>query len=714
MRKMIAGLLAATIMVPASSFAQEQAAVDDGIGGDIIVTAERREGSLQTTAISVTALGSTALEQLQINRTSDLMRVVPSLVVAQGTVDPTTLTIFMRGAGQNGGTWLGFESAVGLYVDDTYFSRLTGANLDLADIERVEVLRGPQGTLYGRNTLVGAIKYVTKKPSVEPFGNVLAEYGSNNLVRVKATVSTPLSENWAGLITGNVFHRDGFFKAEALNDNSYGDRDEHGARAAISYIGDSPLMVDVSAFYSRAKNKGTIGVAVDPVTLKNARDDIYSYISPTDGMGANRTYGMDLALGWKGESVQLKSVTSYLRGQQEFVNDLTGGRPTNSEEDGYLIGFNELTSDSKYRTFSQEFQVLGDLMDDRLSYIGGLYYFRESGWQLRQDYVLYTYDTLPQMVYPKTTSYAAYGQLTYEIVDGLEAVGGLRFTKEKKSISGRTQASLEDEVYAPLEGKIEAKSWTPKFGLNWTASNDLFFYASASRGFQGGGFNYLALAAPEAFMTSFDPETVWAYEFGAKTSFWDKKGRLNIALYRNDFYDILTSMTVPTGSSLTQNAGKARVQGIEWEGSLRPIPELTFFASGSYSDGKYTAINPASDPAKAGAKFIPNVAKWQYNVGFNSNIPSDQGTFSLGSDLSYIGPRYLGGTNAPMTLLDSRHVVNAFAGWKPNNSNFEIKLLAENLLKEKYYVYGNVIGGDFGIRAPGDPQTFRISLKYSY
>lgn len=714
MRKIIRHLLLTSCFFPAVTHAQEAAPQDSGIGSDIVVTAERREGSLQTTPISVSALGETALQQLQINRTSDLMRVVPSLVVASGTVDPTTLTIFMRGAGQNGGTWLGFESAVGLYVDDTYFSRLTGANLDLADLERVEVLRGPQGTLYGRNTLVGAIKYVTKKPSDTPFGDFLAEYGSDNLVRVKGTVSQPLSDNWAALVTGNYFHRDGFFNAEALGDKKYGDRDEYGARAAVKYIGDGPFGVYLTGFFSHSENAGTIGVAVNPTTLQNAREDIYTYLSPTRGFGKNFTYGGDLTLNWKGENVELKSITAYLRGHQEFVNDLTGGRPTNSAANGYLIGFNELTSDSKYRTLSQEFQVLGDAMDGRLSYIGGLYYFKESGYQMRQDYVLYTYDTLPQMVYPKTTSYAAYGQATFKVIDAIDIVGGLRYTKEKKVVSGVTQASLTNMVLVPVGGTLKAKAWTPKIGVNIRASDDVFLYASASRGFQGGGFNYLALAAPLAFNTSFDPETVWAYEVGAKLSFLEKKGHLNIAAYRNDFSDILTSMTVPTGSSLTQNAGEARVQGIEVEANIRPIRELTLFMSGAYSNGKYTAINPASDPAKAGAKYIPNVAKWQYDVGFNVNIPSDMGTFEMGSDVSYISPRYLGGTNAPMTLLDKRYVVNAFVGWQPNGSKLEVKLSAENLLKEEYYVYGNVIGGAYAMRAPGDPQTFRLSVKYAY
>ncbi|SEJ96674.1 iron complex outermembrane recepter protein [Sphingobium sp. AP50] len=709
------GLLASCIL-PFAAHAQEAPQPQDsGIGSDIVVTAERREGSLQTTPISVSALGETALQQLQINRTADLMRVVPSLVVASGTVDPTTLTIFMRGAGQNGGTWLGFESAVGLYVDDTYFSRLTGANLDLADLERVEVLRGPQGTLYGRNTLVGAIKYVTKKPSDTAFGDFLGEYGSDNLVRLKGTVSQPLSDNWAALVTGNYFHRDGFFNAEALGDKKYGDRDEYGGRAAIKYIGDGPFGVYLTGFFSHSENAGTIGVAVNPTTLQNAREDIYTYLSPTRGFGKNFTYGGDLTLSWQGENVELKSITAYLRGHQEFVNDLTGGRPGNSAENGYLIGFNELTSDSKYRTFSQEFQAIGDAMDGKLSYIGGLYYFRESGWQMRQDYVLYTYDTLPQMVYPTTKSYAAYGQLTYKITDAIDLVGGLRYTKEDKNVSGVTQASLTDIRLVPVGGKLKAKAWTPKAGINVRASDDVFLYASASRGFQGGGFNYLALAAPLAFNTSFDPETVWAYEVGAKLSFWDKKGHLNLAAYRNDFSDILTSMTVPTGSSLTQNAGEARVEGIEWEANIRPIPELTLFASGAYSHGKYTAINPNSDPAKAGAKYIPNVAKWQYDIGFNGNIPSGaMGTFLIGGDVSYISPRYLGGTNAPMTLLDKRHVVNAFVGWQPEGSRLEVKLSAENLLKEEYYVYGNVIGGAYAMRSPGDPQTFRLSVKYSY
>jgi len=689
------------------------AATPDSPGGDIVVTAERRSGSAEKTPISISAFDNKMLHSLQINRTTDLMRAVPSLVVAQGTVDPTTLTVFMRGAGQNAGTWLGFESAVGMYVDDTFFARLTGANLDLADIERVEVLRGPQGTLYGRNTLVGAIKYVTKKPGDTAFGDFSGEYGTDHLARFKGTVSAPISKDWAALITGNYYHRDGYFDNLATGNTKYGNQDSFGGRTALKYIGGGPFGLIATAYYSHANSAGSIGMETSPTTFAPAAPGLYATVGPNDGFAHSRNYGGDVTASWKGDHIELKSITAYLGGVESFSNDVTDGLPTNSPTNGYKLGFNVIDSQSKDAEITQEFQALGDALDGKLTYIGGLYYFHENGTQYRQDNIG-TIHTLPQRVNPITNSYSAYGQATYNFTDRLSAIAGLRYTNETKTISGQTENGTASGVYAPLAGKLKAQAWTPKAGLNWKTTDTLFAYASVSRGFQGGGFNYLALANPVAFQTAFQPETVWAKEFGIKKTFLENHAHVNVAYYRNDFDNILTSQVIAgTGTSVTQNAGKARVEGIEGEAAISPIKGLNFFGTMAWTSGKYTAINPLSDAAKAHATKIPNVATWQYDFGGNGDIPVGPVHALFGADYSFIGPRYLGGTNAPITLLDAHHLLNAFIGFRPDGSRVEFKVSATNLLKAKYYVYANTYGV-VGIRDPGEPQTITGSVSYSF
>ena len=716
-------LLAGTALVAAMpAFAQSTdtpvAADEGGYGGDIVVTAERRESSLQKTPISVTALNNQALSDLQINRTADLQRVTPSLSVTQGTVDPTTLTIFMRGAGQNAGTWVGYESAVGLYVDDLYFASLTGANLDLADLERIEVLRGPQGTLYGRNTLTGAIKYVTKKPSATPFGDFEGEVGAYDMVRLKGTVSTPLSDNWAMLVSGNYFERDGYFNAPALDRDDYGFAKEYGGRVALKYIGDGPFGLSASAFYSHAKNDGSVGLATNPTTLEPAAENPYTYVGPLDGMGDVETYGGDLTLSYDIGGATIKSITGVVRNEQEFLADTTAGRPTNTVDGPYDLGFDRLESEAGRTQISQELQVLGDAMDDRLHYIGGLYYFREKGHQGRTDYLLGVYDLLPQLVNMKTTSYAAYGQLTYDFTPSFSAIAGLRYTHEKKSVEGYQQNNLTtvlaDRTYGDIDASRSAESWTPKFGLNWQASDDVLVYASVSRGFQAGGFNYLALVNPTNYENGFDPQTVWAYEVGLKTSFLDGKGRLNLAAYRNDFSDIQTNVVV-NGSALTQNAGTARVQGLEGEFSYSPLRGWNIFATGAYNDDKYVDLDPASSAAAAGADRLPNVPHWQAAAGFSGRVPDEKlGDLLLGADYSYQGGKYLGGTNASITYMPAYELVNAYVGWAPPiDKDVEVRFSVANLFKEEYYVDGNVLGA-YGIRSPGDPRTWKVSVKFSY
>jgi iron complex outermembrane receptor protein len=723
MIKISAMLLATTALLGAApAFAQDAApaavpaANEGGYGSDIVVTAERREGTLQKTPISITAMDSTALKDLQITRTADLQRFTPSLNVAQGTVDPTTLTVFMRGAGQNAGTWVGYESAVGLYIDDLYFASLTGANLDLADLERIEVLRGPQGTLYGRNTLTGAIKYVTKKPGDKPFGDFEAEYGAYDMKRLKGTVSTPLSDDWSVLVSGNYYQRDGYFNAPALGKDDYGFAKEYGARAALKYIGAGPFGLSASAFYSRAKNDGSIGLATS-AALVPAASNPYTYLSPIDGYGDAETYGGDLTLSYDIGGATLKSITGAIHTTEDFLADTSAGRPTNTVNGPYALGFDRLESQAARTEITQELQILGDTMGDKLHYIGGLYYFREKGHQGRQDILLGIYDMLPQLVNMKTESYAAYGQLTYDFTPSLSVVAGLRYTHEEKSVEGYQQNNLTtvlaNRTYGAIDATRKAKAWTPKFGINWQATDDVLVYASVSRGFQAGGFNYLALANPTNYMNGFDPQTVWAYELGVKTQFLNDKARFNLALYRNDFSDIQTNVVV-AGSALTQNAGTARVQGVEGEFSYTPVKGFTLFATGAYGDDKYLKIDPASSAATSGADRLPNVPHWQGAAGFTGRFPSSHGDLLMGADYSYQGGKFLGGTNAPITYMPSYELVNAHVGWAPPGiDNLEARFSVSNLLKEDYYVYGNILG-TYGLRSPGEPRTWKVSLSYSY
>jgi iron complex outermembrane receptor protein len=724
MRGLLVSLLAtAAVLCPFGASAQDAptgvpstdapTSVPAGPDGDIVVTAERRSGSLEKTPISVSAFPETALRDLQITRTADLQRFVPSLSVAQGTVDPTTLTIFMRGAGQNAGTWVGYESAVGLYVDDLYFSRLTGANVDLADLERIEVLRGPQGTLYGRNTLVGAIKYITKKPSATPFGSFDAEAGEYDMVRLKGTVSTPISDNWAVLVGGNYYRRDGFSNAPAFNDRHYGDREEYGGRAAINYIGTGPFELYASGFYTHARNDGSIGLATDPVTLKPATSNPYDYLSPIKGYGGSETYGGSVTLGYAlSDNAKIKSITGVIGGSQDILADTTAGRPTNTITGPYLLGFDRLTSHSSQTQISEELQIVGDAFDGKLAYIGGLYYFHEKGQQSRQDLLLSVYNTLPQLVHMTTDSYAAFGQLTYKFTDALSVVGGVRYTDETKSVLGQTQAGLTATTYAPINASRTAKAWTPKFGINYQVTPTILAYASASRGFQGGGFNYLAVVNAAAYQTGFDPQTVWAYEVGLKTQFLDRMGRINLALFRNDFSNIQTNVVI-AGSSLTQNAGTARVQGVEGEFSLTPVKGLTLFGNASYNDDKYLSLNPASAAATSGARYIPNVPHLQAAAGFTGAIPIKAGTIELGGDYSFMDSKYLAANDAPITLMPSYSLVNAYVGIAPAHTRIDVRLSLANLLNQSYYIYGNVLGA-YGIRSPGDPRTFKVSFNYHY
>ncbi len=214
-------------------------------------------------------------------------------------------------------------------------------------------------------------------------------------------------------------------------------------------------------------------------------------------------------------------------------------------------------------------------------------------------------------------------------------------------------------------------------------------------------------------MTGFDPQFVWAYELGLKTRLFDHKGHLNIALFRNDFSNIQTNVIVGA-SSLTQNAGTARVQGVEAEFAVTPIHGLDIFASGAYNHDEYLKLNPASSAAAAGATRLPDVAHWQGDIGFSGRFPVGFGDFLLGSDVSYISGKYLGANVPPITYIPGYALGNAYVGIAPKQvPGLELRFTVNNIVDKLYYVYGNVLGA-YGIRSPGEPRLWKVSASFHY
>jgi iron complex outermembrane receptor protein len=682
---------------------------------EVVVTAQRRSENAQTTPVTVSAFSSTNLAARRIDKVQDLKNSVPNLVIDYGTASPSTIQAYMRGAGVNGAN-VAAESAVGIYIDDIYYARLSGLNLDFADLKDLEVLRGPQGTLYGRNTLTGAIKFDRLTPTGQTFGSVEASYGSYNELRLRGVYSAPLNDDWAFLAQVNGSRMDGYTH-DLYNNTTRGDRSQYGGRLALGYTGQGPFKANFSVEYNRDQNQGDMWTAFNTTTLK----PLYgyrTYISPVVPYGKDGQFVADAHMSYDLGPVTLKSITGLVDGTDEFAFDVFGGQVTPA---GFASAY-KLYSSSHELEVSQELQAVGHAFNGKLDYLTGFYFFYEQPHQIEQVNLLGT-QYLPSREALSTTSYAVFGQATYHVTDALSLTVGLRDTIDHKTVDESLQngTTIKPPTLAFVEASDTFDSLTPKFGLDYKFTPNIFGYLSVSKGFQAGGFNAGALASPASVVQPYGPESVWTYEAGVKSELFDRRLRVNLDYFLNNFDNLqLSALNPVTGAITTQNAGSATVNGPELEVNYTPIKGLVFFANGAYTFGYYDTVLPTSQVATSHASVIPYVSKFQGQFGFDEKlpldelgVPGDKGYLTFGADISYRSQYNVTATQAPISEMGPYSVTNAYVGWQSQDQHLNLTLSGKNIFNREYYFSGANLGA-IGERAPALPQMFRFDVRYSF
>jgi len=743
----------ALALAPVATYAQEtapQQTVSQRGGGlqEIVVTAERREASLQTVPIAVTALNEEALTDRQVTESRDLARFTPSLKMFSNITSPTNLSPSMRGSLQQDASLIVAESPFGLYVDDVYLARLNGNNITLADIERVEVLRGPQGTLYGRNTLVGAIKFVSRTPGRDPWFK--ASIGAGNFEQYKGSLSVggPLggSDSWAGSFSALLTNTDGMFKnVNPANPRDTGLQRNWAARSKLHYMGSDKLDVVFSVSHSDAKNDAQQlipGVTPNvPANRQFTSDDIVPgfYPNPMNPTAASLVHvgtydvytpivprlpasikdapeghtqqtissiNLSYDLGWS----TFKSITGYVNTKDTLTTDYSGH--------GTVVGSNNLDVDQ----FSEELQLVGKAADDRLSYIAGLYYFQETGdqafgWNLGLPFSSST-------IKAKVTSYSAFTQLDYNITEALKLTGGVRYTRDKKDFDFVFNGLLPPVT--PVLGVVDLTNTytqtTPKFGIDYTlpasgAIDRMLVYATAAQGFKSGGYNGIAIADFKDARTPYGPETNWTYEVGIKTDLLGNRLRINANYFFEKAKDLTLNATVTdpvtnVSSFPVQNAGDATVKGLEFEVTAVPVDNLTLFMNGSLLDGKYDRVDPTSAPAMAPANYnvqptVPQTPDYTVTVGFDYGIDTSVGRVKFGADWFFQDDYVSAATND--FRVQPYNIGNAFAsvGFK---DHWTAKAAVKNLADEAIIPTGSRALNGF---VPLPRRTWLLSLDYS-
>ena len=739
----------------AASPATPEASADDEA---IVVTARRTEENVQRVPGAITAFSEKSLDRIQATDTTGLQGAVPNLNIVQGRGSSNSTNIFIRGIGQPDALQT-FDPAVGVYVDDVYLSRLRGNQLDLLDVERVEVLRGPQGTLYGKNTIGGAIKFVTRKPGQEFRATGSIAVGSYNQFELKGAASGPISDTLAAGFAVMRAKRDGFVE-DRNDDREYNNKNTLAGRAAIAYTPSSSLRVDLSADYAHDDAKLNTGAPLNDIVhlftptviVPLERDpDHYNFtVETTPGLpnstkmthwGLSGTAAYDV-----NDQLTLKSITAYRKLRTTDYVDIDA---TAAEVGDVLV-------DVHQDQFSQEFQLL--YTSDRLSGVAGLYYLDEDITSHQEafaddlvnlaafrgilpDFLLgpSNFPTFLRTIDDdlKTNSYAAYANVSYSVTDALRLSAGLRWTRDEKDYFRTTStfsSSLLLNSVAPFvfDRKDHWSDVSPMASIDYQFSPSTMAYLRYSKGFKSGGFNGRANEIGSS--TAYDPETANSYEAGLKTTI-ARQLRLNVAVFHTGYKDFqarvseLDDSTLPPTPLLSVlNAGKLRIRGAELEAVWTPTPQLLLDSQIGYLDAEYKEFDDLRFTSFGGSRAFQEPAfapKWTMRFGGQYIFDlGSSGGITLGGQARYRSRHALSVDNT-FTNTDTEieglfqkgyWLADARIVWEDAAKHFEVGLYGNNLFDKLYKTDGQEFSSIGNIRTVyfGAPRTVTLRLTARY
>lgn len=754
-----AAVAALSVVAPTAAHGQEtreRASATD----EIVVTARKREESLQDVPISITALSQEALANQSVNELIDLQRQIPGIQISVGSASPLAAVVTIRGQGQ-ADTLLTTDSSVGVYIDGVYNPRSLALSTILQDVERVEVLRGPQGTLFGRNTTGGAVSVITSSTLPELGGSLRTIVGDYNNIDVSGILNVPLSDSAGLRMFVRSSSRDGFAKDAAGRDLN--NEDLTYVRARLDINPNSELSISLTGDYGRNE---TGGAAIQLFGFQfggNAHAEIAAQACAcVPGLaqlnavvplinswivrgGLDRTFGgqqqVSNAESWSAtanvswdvtDKYTVRSITGYRELQKRDLEDLDG-TPR-------LILQPDLRAN--YQFFSQELQLLGGT--DTLQWVLGAYYSNEEGNDGSVTPALPFLNPANPNVFDAdvtNSSVAVFGQATWRFAPQWSFTGGLRWTEETKEMVSRnhfiivpfqeappiatatgfcriTPAQLDNPAIcqASFSDDFSDLSWLAS--LDYKVTEDVLLYGSVARGFRGGGQNLRGAPNTGSF-DSFEPETALNYELGLKSTSLDGRLRINGALFLTDYQDIQRSIIVagvpPT--TRTGNAAAATLTGGEIEVAWNPIDPLTLSFSAANLNGEYDeyinigdGLNHVNDPWPA--------PEWTYSASGRYVVPLSMGDLAFQIDYSHADAvsAAVAGTNAqlvPFLLGSDTNLVNGRISLDIDSMNATFAIFGRNLADDDYYTQRlNVLG--LVTRYAGYPRFVGAEFRWKF
>lgn len=761
---------------------------------EVVVTAQRREERMQDVPIAVTAFSREGLESRGLTNLAQIEAFTPNV-----TLDSTTpfsgssqiLGAYIRGIGQQDFAF-NLEPGVGVYVDGVYYARSVGAVIDLLDLERIEVLKGPQGTLFGRNTIGGALNITTRKPADEFRYEADVTLGRFDRLDLRGSVDVPLIDNvLLSQVSVSSKSRDGYQKrfafpgtyvssvarfnhADRTTGDEQGGEDVQNLRAKLLWRANSAIEFLLTGDYTHANEQAAAStlldatplpanlaglfntcISLDPATLAaiglgaacgpmatigtslagvnadgTTSNDKLAYdnrfltndidVSYAAGLNFSKidTWGITGTLSWDlTETIVLKSISSWRELDSRFGTDI----------DGSPMVINDPSFSMNQEQFSQELQLSGLSLDDRMRWLLGFYFFHEEG--NLTDFPTFA-EGLLQIVGPNDfdhDSYALFTHLNYRLFDRLSFTIGLRYTYENKHFTGGQRdlnalafklgfpLALHPEpsdptlYYPPGKNEQSFNDLSMRFGAEYRVSDDIMSYFSYAEGFKSGGWT-TRLTLPGLVAPAFDPETAATYELGLKSDLFDRRLRLNLAGFYTDYDDL--QITVQRGiSPWIENAGTAEVKGFEAEFIGLVTDNVVLSGALGYLDAEYTEIDPTATVTKSAA-FV-NTPEWSATIAGDYTVHIENGSaVLLHVDYAYRSETANDVENTPLLIQSSTDLVNASLTYRPTGRSWEIVVGGRNLTGERYIMSGfNQVGIGHIDATYSRPREWYVTLR---
>jgi iron complex outermembrane receptor protein len=739
-------VMASACLAPLAFATPALAQAADAADDEIIVTARRTSESLQEVPASVSAFSEQQLARIGAVDSTGLQGAVPNLNIVQGRGSSNATNIFIRGVGQPDALQT-FDPAVGFYVDDVYYSRIRGTQLEMFDIERVEVLRGPQGTLYGKNTIGGALKIVTRRPSDDPSVMLQATIGDYGQVEARGSFAGPLTENLAGSVSLFGATRDGYVTNPNTGED-YNDRNVVAGRTQLAWDPSSTVSIDWSADYAEEDNALVMGQPVNtlntlfgvPILVRPAQLPEFNFhATPTPGLPNSTTmthWGTSLRASWEvAPNFTLRSISAWRELEYADYVDI----------DATQLETGDVLVDVTQQQRSQEFQGIYD--GERIDLVGGVYYMNE---HVKSAQFAFADDLLTGpggFTFLRTvndalvtTSWAAFVNGSFDITDRLSVSAGVRYTEEEKEYDRTTStfSNFPGLTANPAFRFVIDETWTntsAMASIDYQLTDNALLYARVAQGFKSGGFNGRSNNPGE--QAPYAPEEVLSYEVGLKTDWWNNRVVANFAAFYSDYQDFqarVSGLTIDPGTGLPSpelsvlNAGALEIQGAEAELVFRATDALSLNAQIGYLDAAYGEFDDVRFVAFGGSRAFQEPAfspDWTARFGGTYSWDlADGAQLDLNASARYRSRMALAVdntlTNSAVEIeglfQDEYWLYDASLVWTESSGRGSLGLYGRNLSDEVYKTDGQEFSSVGNIRTVyyGAPRTVSLVATYRY